>query len=192
MAVIKRKDVAPEFGTVEPEKRAPHTLHDALTLRAERWLEQQGCGIVIRDPFRSFNQEQPDAIGWRSDVSILVEVKVSRSDFLADKKKSFRADPQKGMGDWRFYMCPPGVIAVDDLPVGWGLLWVYEKQIKKIHGVPPNTWWSSKKPFSGNKPNENTMLISALRRLKLRGYLGEIYEGPVIQRKLGIEQTGSV
>lgn len=177
MAIIKRStqsandaaDVAPKIKKV--------SLHDQMVLRAERWLEQQGCGVVIRDPFRSVNQEQPDAIGWRSGVSILIEVKASRSDFLSDKNKAFRAKPEEGMGDWRFYMSPPDIIKPEDLPEGWGLLWVRGKKIQKVHGVPPNSWWVSKKPFTGDKANENTMLLSALRRLKLRGYLPQIYDG---------------
>ena len=28
------------------------------------------------------------------------------------------------MGTWRYYMCPEGIISLDDLPHGWGLLWV--------------------------------------------------------------------
>lgn len=152
-------------------------LHDQLVLRAEKWLKSQNCKVVIRDPFRSWNREQPDAIGWRSEISILIEVKVSRADFLADAKKAFRADPEKGMGDWRFYLCPPGIIQPEDLPDGWGLLWAYEKTIKKIHGVPPNCDWY-RYPQRGNKSAETTMLVSALRRLELRGHLPEIYEAP--------------
>lgn len=180
MVVIKRKpipqDTAPTFGS--KDKQA--SLHDQIVLRAERWLDNQGCSVVIREPFRSWNKEQPDAIGWRSDVSILIEVKASRSDFLSDKSKTFRADPDKGMGDWRFYMCPPGIIKIEDLPKGWGLLYVTDKTVKRVHGIPPNAAWSREKPFDGNKANENTMLTSALRRLKLRGYLPEIYAGVLV------------
>ncbi len=46
----------------------------------------------------------------------------------------FRAEPEKGMGDWRFYLCEPGVITVDDLPAGWGLLYVINGRVRKIMG----------------------------------------------------------
>ena len=154
------------------------TLHDQLVIRAERWLKSQGCGVVIRDPFRCVISEQPDAIGWRSGVSIMIEVKTSRSDFHADKKKSFRRFPQNGIGDWRLYMCPPKLIIPSDLPEGWGLLWCYDKKITKEHGLPKgNTDWTRCAPFNGCDFREKTMLLSALRRLEIRGYLPEIYDG---------------
>lgn len=149
------------------------TEHNRMCLRAEKWLQQQNCKVILREPFRCpTNREQPDAIGWRDGISILLEVKVNRSDFLKDKKKPFRNGKHPGMGDWRFYMCPPDVIKVSDLPPGWGLLYVTPKLIRKIHGVPPNTNWHRKKPFTGNKHDENKLLVSAMRRFFVRG-LGE-------------------
>lgn len=160
------------MAALAPLKDDPHF---ALVLQAEKWLKSQSCKVLIRDPFRALTKEHPDAIGWRGEVSILVEVKVSRSDFLSDAKKSFRQHPEEGMGDWRFYMCPPDVIQVSDLPEGWGLLWVSGKRVVKVHGLPPNTQWWSHRPFVGNKLAENTLLVSALRRLTERGRLWEIY-----------------
>ena len=153
--------------------------HDDLVFRAERWLKSLGCGVVFRDEFRpyTFNGEFPDAIGWRDGLSFLVECKTSRADFLADKKKRFRKDPSLGMGDWRFFMCEPDVIKVDDLPEGWGLLYVLPKQIKKVYGVPKgNCEWWSRKPFEGHKRSENQMMYSALRRLALKGSFDQVYE----------------
>lgn len=162
------------------DNQQPLITHDALVARAEKWLQQQGCGVTFRDAFhgRSISGELPDAIGWRDGLSILIECKVSRADFLSDKGKPFRADPSKGMGDWRFYLCPPGVITIDDLPLGWGLLYATGKTIQKIHGHPKgNTCWWSDKPFEPCKRSETMMLASALRRLKIRGHLELIYDG---------------
>ena len=152
--------------------------HYELVVRAEKWLKDQACGVVFRDDFRATTTsgEQPDAIGFRSGVSILVECKASRSDFLADKKKKFRLDSNLGMGDWRFFMCEPGVITPADLPLGWGLIYALPKQIKKVQGVPGNGHWLSKKPFQGNKGSEMQMMYSALRRMEIRGHLDDIYE----------------
>jgi len=153
--------------------------HNELIKRGETWLKKQHCKITIRDECRIYtsNNEQPDVIGWRDNVSILIECKSSRADFLKDKTKTFRADPNLGMGDWRFYLCPPKIILPEDLPEGWGLLWATPKTIQKIAGIDGNTSWYSKKPFAGDKHCENQMLVSALRRLTLRGYLPEIYKG---------------
>ena len=163
----------------ETQEDVKISVHNQLVLRAEKWLNQQNCKVVIRDPFKAYttNGEQPDAIGWRDGLSILIECKSSRADFLADKKKNFRVKSEIGMGDWRFYMCPPDVIKPHDLPEGWGLLYVAGKQVKKAVGFPKNTQWWAQKPFDGCKRSENMMLVSALRRLSIRGYLPEIYDG---------------
>ncbi len=152
--------------------------HNELVLRAEKWLKQQGCGVVFRDDFRActHNGEQPDSIGWRDGLSILIECKSTRSDFLADKKKRFRKNPDIGMGDWRFFLCPKGMIKPEELPDGWGLLYATEKQIKKIHNIPTNCSWWSNRPFEGAKRYENQMMYSALRRMVIRGHFDSIYE----------------
>lgn len=153
--------------------------HADMCIRAERWLKNMGCGVVFRDPFRAitYNGEQPDAIGFKSSTSLLVEVKISRSDFFADRKKHFRKNPDSGMGDWRFYMCPPGVIKVTDLPEGWGLLYCHGNKIEKVHGIPTNIQLGWTPPFIAYKEGEMQMMYSALRRMDIRGHLPEIYEG---------------
>ena len=150
----------------------PSDTHNHLVQKAERWLRSQGCGVVFSELVAAtHNGESPDAIGWREGyVSMLVECKASRSDFLRDRGKIFRINGN-GMGDWRFYLCPPGVIEVEDLPEGWGLLHLHGNSILKVYGVPPNTAWASPNhmPFSGNKTCEMVMMYSALRRAQAKG-----------------------
>ncbi|WP_311949287.1 hypothetical protein [Halomonas piscis] len=152
--------------------------HDDLVGRAEKWLRTMGCGVVFNDSFRARTAtgEQPDAIGWRDGLSILVECKVSRADFLADRKKRFRAESSQGMGDWRFIMCPPRMVSAEELPFGWGLLYAHPKKIERASGVPPNSRWWSDQPFEGNKRCETQLMYSALRRLNIRGHFDAIYE----------------
>ncbi|CAD5793561.1 Uncharacterised protein [Escherichia coli] len=40
------------------------------------------------------------------------------------------------MGGWRFYFCEPGVMTVDDLSAGWGLLdtWLARKSSVGSYG----------------------------------------------------------
>jgi len=151
--------------------------HDVLCLRAAKFLKSNGFSIVFDDRFQAATGagELPDAIGFRNGVSCLIEAKVSRADFLADKKKHFRKSPEFGMGDWRFYICPPSLIKVEELPEGWGLLYAHNKIIKKVHGFPPNTQWSNK-PFGANKQAECDFMYSALRRLSIRGHFESVYE----------------
>jgi hypothetical protein len=95
--------------------------HSELCRRAQRWLRSVGCGVTAVD-LATIAGEQPDVIGWRYGLTVLCEVKVSRGDFLADRKKPWRARPGIGMGDWRFYVAPAGMLQPDEIPEGWGLL----------------------------------------------------------------------
>ena len=98
-------------------------LHSELCKIAEQWILRK-YRLAIAEPNCIVTMEQPDAIGWRGESSILVEAKTSRSDFLADRKKIFRIHENMGMGNYRYYICKPEIISVDDLPPLWGLLHV--------------------------------------------------------------------
>lgn len=131
--------------------------HKQLVNRAAAWLRNYGCTIVITE-LNTLARETPDAFGYKTGRSILVECKASRSDFLADKKKSFRICPEYGMGDKRYFMVPYGLVKADELPEGWGLLEVSEKRVyhtKQATTVRPN------------KHAETILLASVIRRLEL-------------------------
>jgi len=159
---------------------AKHTqlTHDQLTILAEKWLKKQNCGVTFNDKFKALTTsgEQPDALGMRQGASILVECKCSRQDYLIDAKKTFRMKPELGMGDWRFFLCPQGLIQPEELPSGWGLLWEVNGKVTEVKGVPSNIFWQSKKPFTGNKEVEFAMLYSATRKLTTLGLFNEIYK----------------
>lgn len=150
--------------------------HKALVRRAEKWLKRQGWKIVIRDCFKAYvyTGEQPDVIAWRDGVSIVIECKTSRADYLAYKKKFFRVE-DCGMGDWRFFFCPDGLVLPGELPSGWGLLYATDKAVKKICGWPGNTQWHNDKPFTGNKFCEVQFLTSVVRRFAVRDMLDVVY-----------------
>ena len=82
--------------------------------------------------------EQPDVLGMNAWAeSILVEVKVSRADFLADKKKPWRQKPEIGIGDRRVYLTPADLIKPEEVPYGWEFWEVHGKnkpQLKVIKG----------------------------------------------------------
>jgi len=167
MAVIKRKKPLLE----EKPAKAPRTpsLHDELVDRACRWLKGT-CGCTVSaGELRAFtgSGEIPDAIGWRAEYSILVECKTSRSDFFADRDKIFRIESALGVGDYRFYLCPPGVIEPSELPENWGLLYAEESRIRKVVCPTGNIWTSGENRrfiHDKNKDAEIAMLVSALRR----------------------------
>jgi len=123
---------------------------------ARRWLARR-CPVVITE-MATGNYEEPDAIGWRGARSILVEVKAARADFCADARKPFRRWPEFGMGEQRHFLTPPGLVTVDELPAGWGLLEVGPRGgIREV--CPPTTrdayCWQS----------EVRLLLSTVRRI---------------------------
>ena len=114
--------------------------HDDLVRRAERWLlNSEGCVFALTDHLPRLHGEMPDALGFKllEQNTKLVEVKMSRSDFFADSKKPWRANPQMGMGAFRYYLCPPEVIYPEDLPDRWRLLWCYPNQIRRVYDPQP-------------------------------------------------------
>ncbi len=139
--------------------------HDELVKRAVQWLRKpskgrSGCGVVVPELVSSC-AEQADAIGWgNGGFSTMIECKISRSDFLADKKKGRQ---QCGVGYRRYYMCPPDLIKPDELPPHWGLLYCHEKRVTVEVEAPINV--------TRYLRGEMAMMYSLLRRVEVRGHL---------------------
>lgn len=158
--------------------------HLILVEAAYRWLlKRGGCGVAFKE-FRTgaCNGEFPDVIGFCSGPSTVVECKVSRSDFFADRNKLFRKHPELGMGRKRYYCCPEGLIKVDELPEGWGLLYVgFSGKIRRVHQPLTETveqygTWKKHYEFTCNIQAEHGLMYSALRRLHIRGRIDEVYD----------------
>ena len=109
-----------------------HAQHKRLVTLGAKWLLKHSpsksdfsclkSGIVVTE-ITSFTSESPDVLGFANDdKTVLLEAKISRADFKRDFKKFFRIYPEKGMGDFRMYITPPGLIKKEELPNGWGLL----------------------------------------------------------------------
>lgn len=133
--------------------------HKQLVKKAKAWLTKSHR--VVLTELATSTSETPDAIGFKGTSeagSTLIECKTSRADFHADKHKHFRREPERGMGDRRYFMAPKGVLSPDDLPEGWGLLEVTEHQVKEK---------APAKFVKANKAAEIIMLISVIRRLEL-------------------------
>ena len=94
--------------------------HAELVSLAIRYLDAKGFKVILAEP--GFRKERPDAIGFSSGFSCLVECKASRRDFLKDRDKPFRKDPAKGVGTVRIYLTNPGVCTPDELPERWQLI----------------------------------------------------------------------
>jgi len=136
--------------------------HAQLVERAVRWLRRYRCGVVLSEQ-ACVSGEMPDAIGWKQAChSVLVECKVTRADFLADRAKPFRQKPEKGVGSERFYLTPPALIKPPELPPGWGLLELRHGRVAMIHPSAKNL-----RTAAGFRYEMN-LLLASLRRVEVR------------------------
>jgi len=136
--------------------------HKELCERAARWLRNsKRCDPVLSGIASA--GEIPDAIGWGSDGSIVVECKTNIMDFYADKAKyeryqrgddgwlhkgngrvkhlieaGYRKVEIPNMGHRRFFLCEPDVLEaahIKDRP-DHGLLHVAGRTIRLIVDAP--------------------------------------------------------
>lgn len=170
--------------------------HSEIVEAAYRWLKSETeCGFALREYKSSrFSKEIPDVVGFDAKgFSYVVECKASRSDFLADAQKFFRLEPEKGMGSYRYYCCPEGMIKVEDLPRGWGLVHVSPDEQRAYCVVDPIEPSESGevRRFERNKDAEYLIMYSALRRLDLRGQMETIYDKVTATQAASMRQVGS-
>jgi hypothetical protein len=136
--------------------------HAQLVEKAIHWLRRYRCGVVLSEQ-ACISGEMPDAIGWkRAHHSVLVECKITRSDFLADRGKPFRVKPEKGVGCERFYLTPLDLLRREELPPGWGLLELRRGRIEMIHASAKDL-----RSAAGFR-SEMNLLLASLRRVEVR------------------------
>lgn len=140
--------------------------HDELVKRAYRWLyNTRRCSLVFTE-LCTHEGERPDAIGWYGHGwSVLVECKVSVSDFLSDRRKPFRNGTIVGVGQERWYMVPQGLdVKNSHIPDGWGLL-VVGKQVRRHRDAADYdgaSWQSRREPIHPDRSAaEIRLMISA-------------------------------
>jgi hypothetical protein len=149
--------------------------HAELVEHGRKWLinsysydwHKMRCPIVVTELGTS--GEEPDGLGFYGGCTYLVECKASRSDFLSDAKKPYRREGWRGLGNYRYYLCPEGLIAEDELPDGWGLLYATEKGTR---------WVRAADRVDANREAEARILMSLLRRVapsKMRGVNIKVY-----------------
>lgn len=146
--------------------------HNQLVKQAKKWLEKAhggkfACGVVLAE-YNCTLPEVPDIIGFNCRRSILIECKVSRADFKADKCKLHR-HYLNGLGNLRYFLTLPNVACPEDIKNGWGLLYATDKRIIELK---ESEYFSD----DGIKAREWAILYSIVRRLNLRGLLKDIQE----------------
>lgn len=135
--------------------------HDDLVTVAKKWLiKARQCSVVLTET-QAQSGEIPDCIGWRGQISILIECKTSLADFRRDLGKWYR-NSGPGIGQKRYFLAPKGIIPADELPPNWGLLEVDGNRVitkKKV-----DLLYIDERVSSAEVP----MLVAALRRTTIR------------------------
>ena len=136
--------------------------HDELCDRAGKWLRtRRGCQVTMIE--KGTQHEVADAFGVKwPHTTWMIECKTSRADFTADLHKPFRGLTE-GMGQFRYYMTPPGLLDPVEIPKGWGLLEVHRTMVKEIVLGDRRTEYDHGKEWR--------MLMKLLLDLKWRGCL---------------------
>ncbi|PYX29759.1 MAG: hypothetical protein DMG80_14005 [Acidobacteria bacterium] len=117
--------------------------HAKLILLAVAWLRRYRCGVVLSE-------------------QACVGGEISRADFLVDREKPFRQKPENGVGCERFYLVPKGLIRVEELRPGWGLLELCGREIEKLKPSAKNL----RTPVGFGY--EMNLLLASLRRVEVR------------------------
>jgi hypothetical protein len=143
------------------------TTHADLVLAAATWLRSKTggrCTRVFAEMVCPGTQgEIADAIGFGSVgygyQSHVIECKTSRADFARDPKKLWRRCGRKGMGRFRYYLAPPGLLTAADMPEGCGLLELRGSRVVAMVDAKPRDEWDAEA--------EAGLLLSVVRRLEL-------------------------
>ncbi|MBI6727323.1 hypothetical protein YA0089_27285 [Pseudomonas viridiflava] len=117
---------------------AESDLHKLLCKKGASWFRSKGFPIAAPGISTHWTKEKPDVVSFRSNCSAIIECKTTRGDFLADAKKPFRSSG--GVGTYRFYLCPVDLIKIDELPLGWGLLYFDGKKVIEVVCPMGNLW----------------------------------------------------
>lgn len=101
--------------------------HRAVSKLAGLYLKNKGIQPFHKCTYVAYEYERvgekPDAFGFSCGSTQLIEVKLSRSDFFTDQKKYWRKNRDKGIGRFRSYLCPVGLISPEEVPENRGLLY---------------------------------------------------------------------
>lgn len=125
--------------------------HAALVVAAVRWLRAtQRCTVVFAEMTAGAAGYSPDALGWHRRFSILVECKVSRADFFADRKKMIHVLPDNFPGEERWYLTLPGLVQPHELPEGWWLAEATRGGVRMVTHPPP---WPNTSPRDARCPS---------------------------------------
>lgn len=143
----------------KPKRCKDNETHHKICCVVGKWLQGRWSG---KKPYAHYvavelvtqGCENTDVFGFNPMYSTMIEVKVSKSDFLKDKHKY--ANVVGRVGDYKYYCCPTNVIKIDDLPDKWGLLYINENDKIEIIKIAEET--------KSNSYTEHAIICSIMRR----------------------------
>ncbi|MDD4877290.1 MAG: hypothetical protein PHQ86_09265 [Dehalococcoidales bacterium] len=135
--------------------------HDELVIRGVNWLKNNQVSTmrfpIILPEYSCYANSIPDVIGMNHYRTAVLECKVSRSDYLADQHKKHRYEDNQ-LGNFRYYLCPVGLLLPDEINNGWGLLYCHQHKITIEKE-------SKEFPIEETRKEEYQVMYSIIRRL---------------------------
>lgn len=128
--------------------------HNDLIEIAAKWVKKSLKFPVVESELKCIgSREIPDVLAFRANSSLIVECKTSLSDFRKDFKKPERSGEILGIGNYRLYCAPQGLIPIDKIPVSWGFIEVnFKGQVSLVRFKDGNIYSSNESPeFLRNK-----------------------------------------
>ncbi|ENG7912661.1 hypothetical protein R4575_18055 [Acinetobacter baumannii] len=153
------------------------THHDLVQI-ASKWAERVLKFPIVASELRcGGSREIPDVIAFRADSSLIIECKTSINDFRKDFVKPERNGQRVGVGNYRIYCAPIGVIPIDKVPQSWGLIEVGNKGKVQLTRFKQGNLYHSNKSLEEYRNSdcffhqsdleiERAFLYSILRRSK--------------------------
>lgn len=120
-----------------------------LTLGAHRYAFGEHVGDQPAFPHRIADFVAVDC--WKGSYQFPIhghEVKVSRSDWLAELKQPVKAEAFRPYCDFWWLVVANAAIVRDDLPAGWGLLVVAGNQLRQAVAAKRNARQPMPRPMS--------------------------------------------
>lgn len=133
--------------------------HAEIIYRLTQHFQSKGYATVSER--RSASGETPDlfAVPW-DGASIMVEVKVSRSDFFRDASKPWRVSPTEGVGQFRYMATPVGMVQPSEVPARFGLIEVDDRVVIVHPASLQESSWRA----------ERSLLVASIVKPKFRRF----------------------
>lgn len=137
------------------DKMAEGEIHKRLKQVALRYLKEKITDLVCTEvPFgNAYSVADAVGINFKREEVRIIECKATKKDFLRDKKLFGQKTSYFYHAHYAYIMCPTDVIQPEEIPYGYGLLWVDEHDNVTL----------TKKPFK-NTARLKTLFKTTMRK----------------------------